>query len=321
MNCDSYHVCSINVNSRNTLVNEPLYDARANKSVFVIPGSEMPLHVPIMKLHNGSNQAVAVGVRGATGKTASKLARTEYPVFRASNKSFDHGVCQKNCTPADQLYMPWPLRKEVANVHWTRLGTPSASKFTKCGPGFHWYCGHFAASYVAYHAGVYSSCYGSLGVFERPDVRLVLDIGGATAAFAHAIHDQFGDTIVTMTGAFWSSLMDGGYNHIAPVAQFGAARGFPVVMVDAMGYLPFAENTLDVIHSSWVYHGGVPTATVYEFYRVLRPGGFLVLRQSINSAGTFGHIKKIAAKEGWRLHREGGCGTHGSTIVWQMPIY
>lgn len=115
--------------------------------------------------------------------------------------------------------------------------------------------------------------------------------------------------------------MDAAYNRMAPVAQIAAARGFPVVMVDAFGFLPFAENTIDVIHSSWVYHGGVPTATIYEFYRVLRPGGFLILRQSINYDATFRHVKAVARKEHWLLHHEGVCGTHGAVIVWQMPAY
>ena len=116
--------------------------------------------------------------------------------------------------------------------------------------------------------------------------------------------------------------IDSGYNRVAPVAQFAAARGFPVVMVDAYGFLPFAENTLDVIHSSWVYHGGLAVSTIYEFYRVLRPGGFLILRQSIHAGATFFAVKAVAQREGWhQLHSDFVCGTHGTITVWQMPIY
>lgn len=116
--------------------------------------------------------------------------------------------------------------------------------------------------------------------------------------------------------------MDGGYDQIAPVAQHAAARGFPVVMVDAMGYLPFAENTLDVVHASWVYHTGIPTSTIYEMYRVLRPGGYLILRQSIGFEKVKNQLKHIAFKEGWRLHMPSFiCATHGGIIAYQMPIF
>ncbi|KAL1496057.1 hypothetical protein AB1Y20_014685 [Prymnesium parvum] len=307
--CESYPLCSVSAASRGPLLQEPLYDPRANKSVFSVPLSPLPLHVPMMKLH-------AAAPAAAPWRTPPR-ARVPY-----ANKSSPAAVCARGCSEESQLYAAWPERKLFDRLAWERLGTPHAAKFRHCGPAFHWYCGHLHPSYLGYHQAVYYSCYRRIGVFDRADVRLVLDIGGASAAMAQVLHDVFGDAIVTITGAFWSTMMDGGYNHIAPVAQVAAARGFPVVMVDAFGYLPFAENTLDVVHASWVYHSGVPTATVYEFYRVLRPGGFLVLRQAINADATFRAIKAIALKEKWRLHWEvGGCGTHGAVIVWQMPVF
>lgn len=168
---------------------EPLFDPRANKSVFHIPDSHSLLHVPMMKLLHPRRRAESSAF-----------------VLSAANRTRDLSVCHQNCSAAEQLYPAWPARKQHDLVDWPRLGTPQASRLKRCGASSHWYCGHFSANYLRYHQGVYQMCYSGLGVFERPDVRLVLDIGGASAAMAQALHDTFGDRIVTITGAFWSTV-------------------------------------------------------------------------------------------------------------------
>lgn len=183
------------------LLQEPLYDSRTNISIFMVPGTKIPLHVPIMKLHHDSTQT-----REMEKLKSTAGIKEVHPKDSTGNKSDSLPVCQRGCSQRSQLYPGWPARKYFENVNWLRLGTPHASLFKHCGPYFHWYCGHLQPSYVQYHRNVHHACYQHLGIFERPDVRLVLDIGGASAAMAQVLHDIFDDQIITITGSFWSTV-------------------------------------------------------------------------------------------------------------------
>ena len=193
----------MHVLSRENVLQEPLYDPKANISVFYVPSMpDVPLHVPMMKLHNGSVQVRELRAAKARGPTK----KVPYPTFLPENKSMTLPVCHKDCSAADQLYPAWPARTDLFQVDFQRLGTPNAGIFKGCGGSTHWYCGHFGHKYVTYHNGVYHGCYKLLGIFERPDVRLVLDIGGATAGMAQGLHWEFGDRLLTITGAFWTTV-------------------------------------------------------------------------------------------------------------------
>lgn len=69
---------------------------------------------------------------------------------------------------------------------------------------------------------------------------------------------------------------------LSPLAlQFCHRRGLSSLGQATVDQLPFAENTFDLVTSFDVlYHEWVTdyTATLYEFWRVLRPGGMLFLR-------------------------------------------
>ena len=65
----------------------------------------------------------------------------------------------------------------------------------------------------------------------------------------------------------------------APFHQVNALNGLATVAFDIYSFYPFGESTLDVVHTSWAYHDGVPRRTLLEINRVLRPGGFFVIRQ------------------------------------------
>ena len=72
---------------------------------------------------------------------------------------------------------------------------------------------------------------------------------------------------------------------------------------DLYSFLPFGESTIDVLHTRWAYHSGFPRATLFECQRVLRPGGWLIIRQMSNhpvSHGTLDRVVQVGAALGWR---------------------
>jgi SAM-dependent methyltransferase len=83
-------------------------------------------------------------------------------------------------------------------------------------------------------------------------------------------------------------------------------------------YFPFGEGSLDVVHSSWAYHDGLPRATLFEITRVLRPGGFFVLRQMRER--TLRRVHAYAKLLRWRLHHVvRNCHLGDQMVVYQMP--
>ena len=115
---------------------------------------------------------------------------------------------------------------------------------------------------------------------------------------------------------------------IYPLSQYAAARGMPTVMFDKDSFLPFGDSTFDAIHSSWSYHTGFSRATCYEFYRVLRPGGFLVLRSIAAARHTldlvlaFGLEKNMTCQRQWcASHSPDQKVLHDNYLVCQMPGY
>ena len=92
--------------------------------------------------------------------------------------------------------------------------------------------------------------------------------------------DDSGDRIVCITGDSFITTSGArkGANLEWPSQRILAAKGLPSVMIDGVSFLPFGESTLDALHTSWFFHHGVPWTTLWEMYRVVRPGGFLILR-------------------------------------------
>ncbi|KAL4655175.1 hypothetical protein ACB092_01G432000 [Castanea dentata] len=90
-------------------------------------------------------------------------------------------------------------------------------------------------------------------------IRIGLDIGGGTATFAARMRER-NVTIITST-----LNLDG----LIPIHVSVAQR------------LPFFENTLDIVHSMHILSNWIPETmlefTLYDIYRVLRPGGLFWL--------------------------------------------
>ncbi|XXG39415.1 hypothetical protein AAC387_Pa01g0378 [Persea americana] len=100
-------------------------------------------------------------------------------------------------------------------------------------------------------------------------VRIGLDIGGGTGTFAARMRER-NVTIITSTMDF-----DGPFN------SFIASRGLVPIHMSVAHRLPFFENTLDIVHSMHVLSNWIPDTilefTLYDIYRVLRPGGLFWL--------------------------------------------
>ncbi|KAL4309284.1 hypothetical protein GQ457_01G039320 [Hibiscus cannabinus] len=100
-------------------------------------------------------------------------------------------------------------------------------------------------------------------------IRIGLDIGGGSGTFAARMRER-NITIITT-----SMNLDGPFN------SFIASRGLIPMHVSISQRLPFFENTLDIVHSMHVLSNWIPDGmlelTLYDIYRVLRPGGLFWL--------------------------------------------
>ncbi|KAH8509915.1 hypothetical protein H0E87_007724 [Populus deltoides] len=100
-------------------------------------------------------------------------------------------------------------------------------------------------------------------------IRIGFDIGGGSGTFAARMKER-NVTIITS-----SMNLDGPFN------SFIASRGLISIHVSVSQRLPFFENTLDIVHSMHVLSNWIPDAmlefTLYDIYRVLRPGGLFWL--------------------------------------------
>ncbi|CAN6449758.1 unnamed protein product [Victoria cruziana] len=100
-------------------------------------------------------------------------------------------------------------------------------------------------------------------------IRIGLDIGGGSGTFAARMRER-NVTIVTSSMNF-----DGPFNN------FIASRGLIPIYLTVSHRLPFFDNTLDIVHSMHVLSNWIPETmlefTLFDIYRVLRPGGLFWL--------------------------------------------
>jgi len=100
-------------------------------------------------------------------------------------------------------------------------------------------------------------------VFDRPDVRLVLDIGAGNGNLAVNLFRRYGDRIITVSTTLIVAA-ETVPTLPPPFMQVIAARGFPTVALDIFSFFPFGESTFDVIHTSWVYTSGFTRHAIME---------------------------------------------------------
>lgn len=102
-------------------------------------------------------------------------------------------------------------------------------------------------------------------------VDTVVDVGCGTGRFARGLAEHFGATVCGV---------DPSGNMLA-AAQQGSGAGATLVRGEAEA-LPLRDDAADLVFLSMVYHHLRDTAAAArEFGRVLRPGGFLAIRNSV----------------------------------------
>ena len=247
----------------------------------------------------------------------------------------------------------WPARAQAKLVDWEAI--PGGVEFRRCGAELsrglkenyktwsdkqHSYCKFFTDNNLGTHLDMSVRSNLSLGdamvsggwlaasyarVFERPEVRLVLDVGAGSGGFATSLYRTYGDRIITVSA---NVMADPGGIGPAPFHQLLGMRGFPTVALDADSFFPFGESTFDVLHASWVYHYGYSRTTLLEMYRVIRPGGYLILNTWDGNADLHGwgssRIKIFARRMNWKLlhHAFKNPGKAAQThLIYQMPNY
>ena len=148
----------------------------------------------------------------------------------------------------------WPARADARRMDWR--GLPFGNKFQDCDhtkTDRHFYCKYFVPNFLGYDpkfahdlrepptiAAYRTPPKDVCRVLDRPDVRLVLDVGAAVGWWAADIHSMFGDKIVTVSANIMGQPGPAG---LAPFHQLIASRGFPTVALDMYSFFPFAEST------------------------------------------------------------------------------
>ena len=85
------------------------------------------------------------------------------------------------------------------------------------------------------------------------------------------------------------------------------------------------------MHTSWTFHTGFPKATLYEVHRVLRPGGYFIIRQMMNTEMFLEPVRRCAKQLNWTtLLDSKGCKVEekfhaydtvrDTVLVFRMPL-
>lgn len=258
-------------------------------------------------------------VTGGDGRRQQLLVPIRKPLFEGT------------VADGDLSSLPWPARMTEEHTPWQLI--PEGEYFHECARNSsvqHIYCKHFRDYKTSLWEEVIRKHYKPIGMFEIPSTRLILDISGGPGHFARALQTIYGDRLVTLTTNAHMHTLEG---RTPPYHQLLAARGFLTATLDMYAAFPFGESTFDVVHSSWAYHTGYPRTALLEMYRVVRPGGWIVLRQWTNPllnrtelAYGLPRVLAVAKALGWALRSSTSVTAgmnHGQDhlVAFQVPTF
>ena len=218
--CFSYATCALTPPSRRHLYP---FSPWWNRSQHVLP--DRPHHrllVPIQKpMASAADWEAVAASRQAYEATAVRMNHSkpyDTPFLgRTANASFQEDAAVI-AAPA-LVWRRWPSRasfdlqsipmQRFPDGHlWSNIGRDGYDGACHYQHSKHWYCAHLRPEYYAETRAAYECFLHPLGLFSRGDVRLVLDVGGGTGAFAEAVHSVVGDRIVVLTGLLWAAEND-----------------------------------------------------------------------------------------------------------------
>ncbi|CAI7736836.1 unnamed protein product [Closterium sp. NIES-54] len=131
-----------------------------------------------------------------------------------------------------------------------------------------------------------------LAVKPPGGIRVGVDIGGGTGNFAALMADR-GVTVVTTAS-----------NHGAPVMEVLAHRALPALHLPPTARLPLSDSSLDLIHCAFwpsiLAHPPAVESVLYDWDRVLRPGGLMWLEMVPFSRPLIRKILAVAEVAQWK---------------------
>ncbi|GJP54910.1 hypothetical protein CLOM_g13924 [Closterium sp. NIES-68] len=143
-----------------------------------------------------------------------------------------------------------------------------------------------------------------LAVKAPGGIRVGLDIGGGTGNFA-ALMAERGVTVVTTAS-----------NHGAPVMEVLAHRALPALHLPLTARLPLFDSSLGLIHCAFwpsvLAHPPVLESALYDWDRVLRPGGLVWLERVPFSRPLIRKILAVAEVAQWKKVKWTKMGVGGS---------
>ena len=230
--CDSMMTCSLSPPVRRRLLNgvAPWW-SRSEHTMFHIGRPDVRLLVPIRKLGmrdasvgSGAHEAEeadptreAPEYAGGHGSRDGGGSGRGVPARRPRSTSQDHAASTRNRSIAalavgqpPALFPPWPARGtfDEGAIAWERFNEGDLWRGCRAGSQLHWYCSHLGRSYYDETLALFDACIDPIGIFGRADVRLVLDVGGSTGAFAEAVHRRHGDRVLVVTSQLWAAEND-----------------------------------------------------------------------------------------------------------------
>eukprot|EP01137_Pigoraptor_chileana_P033939 Opistho-2@25712 len=148
-----------------------------------------------------------------------------------------------------------------------------------------------------------------------PVIRTALDIGGGAGGLASVLGVDY-NVHTLVIAKDWKGL---------PYLHTAAARGVHTIQVNALQRLPMMDGAVDFVHSAWLINVVESTRqfanTLYEWERVCRPGGYVMITGFNKPLGSIGpyldEFAQLVGRLNWRIV---SAGVRGHNRKKRLPI-